>query len=207
VVLQTGFTGINIFSNGPDTITRGVDVVFDFPVSYAYGKIDYTVSATYNATQLTKLPNVLASVPGQPLYDAEAVSDLTSATPRFVANFGALWTFDKLTVNLMEKIYGKASEFQNSTDNPGKALIYYNTQTGVTPITNLDIGYQVMEHFQVNVGATNTFNRFPNKINGDQRLGEANFTYGSNASSSQYPLWSPFGVNGGFYYVKAAFKF
>ena len=200
-------TGVNIFSNGPDTITRGVDVVWDYPVTYDFGKIDYTVSATYNATTLTKLPNFLVDVPGQSLYDAQAVSDLTSANPRFVVNLGGIWSYDKLTVNLLEKVYGKASEYQGTTQTLGHVLTYFNTQTGVTAITNLDIGYQVLEHLTVDVGAVNAFNRFPNKINGDQRLGEGNFDYGSNASSSQYPLWSPFGINGGFYYVKAFFKF
>jgi len=28
-----------------------------------------------------------------------------------------------------------------------------------------------------------------------------------NSAVSQYPLFSPFGINGGFYYVKAAYKF
>jgi iron complex outermembrane receptor protein len=30
---------------------------------------------------------------------------------------------------------------------------------------------------------------------------------GDNAAVQQYPLFSPFGENGGFYYVKASYKF
>ena len=30
---------------------------------------------------------------------------------------------------------------------------------------------------------------------------------GDNAAVTQYPLYSPFGINGGFYYAKAAYKF
>ena len=206
-VIATGFTGINIFANGPDTVTRGVDVVFDYPVTYEFGKIDYSIGATYNVTTLTKLPGSLAAVPGQPLYDAQAVSDLTTASPRYVINLGAIWTFNKLSVNLSEKVYGKSSEFAGTTDTPDSSLQYFNTTIGVTAITNLDIGYQVMERLQVSAGAANLFNRFPNKTNGDQRANESNFTYGNNASSSQYPIFSPYGVNGGFYYVKANFKF
>jgi iron complex outermembrane recepter protein len=205
-VLATGQTGIEIFANGVDTITRGVDLVFDFPVTYDFGKIDYSIGATYNKTQITKLPSGLAAVPGQPLYDAQAVSDLTSASPLYVINLGALWSLNKFTVNLVEKIYGTASEYQGTTNTPDHSLQYFNTTLGVTAITNLDISYQIMEHLQFSVGATNLLNRFPNKINGDQRANEASFIFGSNASSSQYPQWSPFGINGGFYYVKAMFK-
>jgi iron complex outermembrane recepter protein len=199
--------GIEIFSNGPDTVTRGVDLVFDFPQTYNFGKINYSVGATYNATTLTRLPNELSAVPGQPLYDQQAVSDLTTATPRFQINMGALWTLDKLSVNLTEKIYGKASEWQGTAHTPTGTLTFFNTETGITAITNLDISYSVTEHLTLSAGATNLFNRFPNKINGLQRSDESSFVFGNNSSASQYPLWSPFGVDGGFYYVKGAFKF
>jgi iron complex outermembrane recepter protein len=205
--VQVVNTGIDIFSNGPDTITRGVDLVFDYPVTYDFGKLDYSIGATYNKTQITKLPNSLLDVPGQPLYDAQAVSDLTTATPKYVVNLGVIWSYEKLAVNLLEKVYGEASEYQGSTHTPGHALTYFLSETGVTAITNLDVSYHVRDNVSLSVGATNLFNRFPNKINGLQRAGEANFDYGGNASSSQYPLWSPFGVNGGFYYVKASLKF
>src|SRR6266404_1419547 len=39
-VLASGTTGINIFANGIDTRTRGADLVFDFPIDYAFGKVD-----------------------------------------------------------------------------------------------------------------------------------------------------------------------
>ena len=205
-VVATGSTGVNIFANGPDTITHGIDVVFDFPTTYDFGKIDYNISGTYNKTQVTKLPNVIATVPGQPLYDAQAVSDLTSANPLATVNFGIVYTVNNLTIGILEKIYGNTSEYSGSTHTPGHVLTYFNTEIGTTAITNLDIGYQVMDHLSLNIGATNLFNRFPNKTNGDERLGNNNFTYGGNASSSQYPQFSPFGIDGGFYYAKAMFK-
>jgi iron complex outermembrane receptor protein len=55
------------------------------------------------------------------------------------------------------------------------------------------------------VGAQNLFNRFPNKINAIIRDHENRS--GDNAAVAQYPLFSPFGDNGGFYYVKAVYKF
>jgi iron complex outermembrane recepter protein len=205
-VVATGTTGIQIFSNGIDTMTRGIDLVWDYPVTYDFGKIDYSVGATYNKTTVTRLPGGLAAVPDQPLYDQEAVSDLTTANPQYTINFGLLWTYDKLSVNLVEKIYGSASEYQGSVHTPGNVLTYYQTTIGATPITNLDISYQIMDKLSFSIGATNLFNKFPDPVNAEQRAGWSNFTYGGNASSQLYPIWSPFGINGGFYYVKASFK-
>jgi iron complex outermembrane receptor protein len=205
-VLKSGQTGIEIFSNGVDTMTRGADLVFDFPVTYDFGKIDYSVGATYNKTEITKLPSGLAAVPGQPLYDIAAVSDLTTATPLYVINFGALWTYDKLSVNLIEKLYGASSEYEGTTHNPDDKQEYFYTRIGVSPITNLDISYQVRDHVQLSVGATNLFNKFPNLLNAQYRADVSNFKYGSNASASQTADFSPYGINGGFYYIKGTLK-
>ena len=69
----------------------------------------------------------------------------------------------------------------------------------------MDLGFQYTEHLKLSVGGQNLFNRFPNKINGIIR--EHEIAGGDNAGVSQYPIFSPFGINGGFYYVKATYKF
>jgi outer membrane receptor protein involved in Fe transport len=139
-----------------------------------------------------------------------------------------------LSINLLEKVYGPASEYQNDDgDNgptgpggtflptdvpscvkkPGTLFIcpgnfdYFQSRIGVTPITNLDIGYQLKEHLKVSLGAVNLFNKFPGRLNAQQLSHTNSFSYGDNAGVTQYPVFSPFGINGGFYYVKAQYKF
>ena len=205
-VVATGTTGVNVFANGIDTSTEGADLAFNFAQVYDFGKIDYTVAATYNNTRITKNPGPPALLAGATLYDATALSDLKNANPKYIVNLGALYTYNKVTVNLLEKVYGPASEYENDDgDNPTGTPIYFKSSIGVTPITNLDIGYQVREHFKIDIGALNLTNRFPNKLNGNLRTNEDNYAYGDNAGVIQYPGFSPFGINGGFYYVKAAF--
>jgi iron complex outermembrane receptor protein len=231
-VLATGTTGINIFANGIDTRTRGADLVFDFPQEYTFGKIVYSIGATYNDTTITKYastPPLLAG--GTPatneLYDPEAYSDLTTATPKYVINLGALYTTDKLSVDLVEKIYGPSSEYENDDgDNGGTGpgtfpactpkggtficpggFDYFQSKIGVQPITNLDVGYKMTEHVKFSVGAINLFNKFPGKLNATLRAHEDSFAYGDNAGVTQYPTFSPFGINGGFYYVKGTYTF
>jgi iron complex outermembrane receptor protein len=205
-VLQTGSYGINIFANGIDTRTRGADLVFDFPYEYNFGKIDWSIGATYNKTTITKYATTPAALSPNVLYDQEAYSQLTTATPLYVINLGALLTMDKLMVNLVEKIYGETSDYQNDDgDGPTGTFEYFKNRIGVTAITNLDVGYQFTDHLKLSVGAQNLFNRFPNKINGTI-LSRENAAR-DNAAVNQYPIFSPFGINGGFYYVKALYKF
>lgn len=129
-----------------------------------------------------------------------------SATPRYLINLGALLTMEKLTVNLVEKIYGPSSDYENDDgDNPSFNFEFFKDQIGVTPITNLDVAYQFTDHLELSAGAINLFNRFPNKVNAT--ILERENAYVDVTATVQYPVFSPFGINGGFYYVKAAYRF
>jgi iron complex outermembrane recepter protein len=231
-VLASGSTGVNVFANGIDTRTRGADLVFDFPVDYGFAKVDWSIGATYNDTTITKYattpPALAATVGGlatNELYDPTAYSDLTTASPKYIINLGALFTMGKLSVNLLEKVYGPASEYQNDDGDNGKGGIpacvpkpgtlficpggfdYFQSRIGVTPITNLDIAYQMKEHLKFSIGAINLLNRFPGRLNAEQLAHTNNFAFGDNAGVTQYPVFSPFGINGGFYYVKGSYTF
>jgi iron complex outermembrane recepter protein len=126
IVAATGTTGINVFANGIDTRTRGADLVFDFPVDYAFAKVNWSIGATYTDTTITKFASTPAALagnvnglPANELYDPEAYSDLTTANPKFVINLGALMTLGDWTVNLVEKIYGPSSEYENDDGDNG----------------------------------------------------------------------------------------
>jgi iron complex outermembrane recepter protein len=222
-IVQSGLTGINIFANGIDTRTRGADLTFDFPVDYGLAGVVWSVGATYNTTTVTKIPVTPAALAGQPLYDPESISDLTTATPKFIANLGALITVNKLTINLQEKLYGPSSDYENDDgDNGGTgpgtfqvcpsgpctgSLAYYRNEIGFTPITNLDVSYQFLDHLRLAVGALNLFDRFPPQLNSTLAAHGNSFAYGDNFAVSKYPQFSPIGINGGFYYLKATLTF
>jgi iron complex outermembrane recepter protein len=201
-----GSYGINVFANGIDTRTDGADLVFNFPFDYGFGKINWSVSAAWDTTSITKRAATPAALAGATLYDVEAYSELQTASPKYVVNLGALLSMDKLSINLVEKIYGPSADYENDDgDNPTNANEYFRDQIGVTAITNLDVGFQFTEGLRLSIGAQNLFNRFPNKLNSNI-LGHE-LAAGDNAAVDQYPIFSPFGINGGFYYVKAAYRF
>jgi iron complex outermembrane receptor protein len=164
------------------------------------------VSAAYDTTTITKRAATPGALAGATLYDVEAYSELQTASPKYVVNLGALLIMDKLTANLVEKVYGPSADWENDDgDNPSGNFLYFKDQIGVTLITNLDVGYQFTEALKLSISAQNLFNRFPNKLNSNI-LNHENAA-SDNAAVSQYPIFSPFGINGGFYYVKAAYKF
>lgn len=209
-VLATGSYGVNIFANGIDTRTDGADLVFNFPFEYNFGNIVYSIGSNMNTTSITKRPAAPASLAGAVLYDQEAYSELTTASPKFVVNLGALLTMDKFSVDLVEKIIGPTSDFeQDGGDNASGTPTYFKNQQGTTLLTNLDIGYHFNEHLKLSVGAQNLFNRFPNQLNSTllHNYNTYGGALGDPSGVEHYPFFSPFGINGGYYYVNALYKF
>jgi iron complex outermembrane receptor protein len=198
--------GINVFLNGADTRTRGADLAFDLPVDYKFGHIDWSLGATYAATTLTNLAAGTPQLDGQPFFDATAISDLITAAPRFAFNLGSLWTLGKLTVNLREQIFGPSNEWQiDFEDTNGHSPAYYNTRIGVSAITNLNLSFQANKHLKLEIGANNLFNRYPNQTN-STLLYYFRRAFDS-AAVFIYPGFSPYGFDGGYYYVRAGCRF
>jgi iron complex outermembrane receptor protein len=208
-VIKNGSYGINVFANGTDTKTQGADLVFQLPYDYSFGKINWSVAANYNKTTITKEAATPASLAGATLYDQQAYSYLTDASPKYVIDLGATLILDKLTVNLHEKIYGPTSGYDQDNGDATGTSQYFNNEIGATPITNLDIAYQFTDHLKLSMGAQNLLNKFPPLRNSQTLYNERFGAVGGpdNAAVEQYPIFTPWGNNGGFYYVKAQYKF
>jgi iron complex outermembrane receptor protein len=194
-------TGINIFTNGINTRTRGLEFVTTLNSNYgSYGRVDWSVAANFNKTDVIKINQAPVQLQPQTLLDATAISDIETASPRVRVNLGALWRFGAWTINAREAFYGKSSELQSSD-----GATYYETEVKPTAITDLEVSYQVNKAWTVSVGANNLFNQYPNHINDALRAEQrANL---DNAAVTQYPSFSPFGINGGYYYARVGFKF
>jgi len=216
-VLATGTTGVNLFANGVDTRTRGVDFTLSSPQDYAFGHIDYTIGGSYNYTVATRVAGGTAEIGGQPLFDAQAITALTDQSPRVTVNLGARYTVSQYYADLHEIIYGKSSSCDNPDSDTSKTpygtpcatyaggLYYYEDHIGSVAITNLELGVNLMERLTLAIGANNLFNRYPNQVNSANVAVEAaNF---DNAAVEKYPPFSPFGIDGGFYYARVHFKF
>jgi len=135
------------------------------------------------------------------LLDATAISDIETASPKMRVNLGALWRIGAWTVNLREAIYGKSSEMQS----PDGGANYFKTEIGVLAVTDLEVSYRLSNAWTLAVGANNLLNKYPSGINPEVlRIQRENL---DNAAVTIYPSFSPIGINGGYYYARANFRF
>jgi iron complex outermembrane receptor protein len=192
-------TGINIFANGLDTRTRGADLAVTYFTELSSGRIDWSLGANYNETDVVKINPTPAPLAPQALFNRTAISDLETASPKYRTVLGALWTYDRFSVNLRETLYGSSSRLQSQDGGT-----YYKVSIGATPITDLEIAYQAAS-LKLSIGANNVFNRYPDKVN--PALVAVYRAAGSTSAVQQYPSFSPFGINGGYYYGRLIYSF
>ena len=193
------FKGISIFTNGLDTRTRGVEFVATYPGQYGFGRVDWSFAANYNETEITSIAPSPAQLVPQTFFDPTAISNLEDAAPKYRGVLTAAWSRDRFSATLRETLYGPSSQLESPDGG-----VYYETELAATPITDLELSYS-MPSVRLTVGANNLFNRYPSGVNED--LQAAYRAQVSNSAVTIYPTFSPFGINGGYYYAKAAFTF
>jgi iron complex outermembrane receptor protein len=199
-VQATGNTGINIFANGINTRTRGADLVMSYLSAMDWGSVNWSLGGTFTKTEVTKVRATPPELAGQKLFDAEALSNLEDTAPDYVLNLGALIKAGPFSINVREVLYGK-SELVQTYYGSGE----YPTRIKATPITNLDVSWSATDALSFTVGAQNLFNEYPEGVNED--LLEIYRADNDNSAVAIYPPFSPFGINGGYYYGKVTYKF
>lgn len=197
-----------LFTNGVDTRTRGVDFVADYLLDLAgYGTLDWSLKANYNETKVLSVRATPAQLAAQGLtvLDPTAFAGLSSAQPNYTINLGARWASGPIGIGVREIVHDTNAVVNGDNGaTTGSTVTYYTSHSGVIPITNVDVGYDVRKSLKLSVGAENVFNRYPGKLNAG--LIGAYQKAGYSFAAQQYTN-GPIGINGGYYYLKAAYTF
>ncbi len=209
-----GGISVQSFVNGVKMRTRGIDLVANYAMDLNdWGKLDLTYTANYNANKvlsINALPSALYSSSINPdltsLIDTSSVVELEHSTPRFRGTLNAFWSLGKFTANLRESYYSEVYAFETARAGPNAGnLIKVPVKQAF--LTDLELGYQIATPIKLTIGANNLFNKYPSERskslirNTELANGERGY------STSKYPLFSPFGINGGYYYARVNVTF
>lgn len=175
---------VNYFTNGFDTRTTGFDFVTNYRTNLAGGSLNLTLAYNYNKS---KVPNFDPSVisPAQRF-------NISNLPPKHRANLSANWQIGDFSINARENYY---SSWANQLEYPGQRF-------GAKFVTDLDISYTIADRYTLTLGANNLFDAYPDKI-APSTVNPIYALTGSLADGQVYPRsGGPFGINGGFYYVR-----
>lgn len=201
VLEDVPFSGVNVFNNGVDSRTRGADFVLSWGGSLAAGNFNGSLAANYNRTQVTRIkatPAALAAS-GQSLLDVVAISTLEEASPRFKTILTGTYAQGPLSLRLRNTLYGQSSRIGDFGDGTR-----YVDRTGMKLITDLDLSWRVARHVTLSASANNLFNVFPDRLNAAVLAATA---AAGNPAVEIYPNFSPFGINGGYYFARLGVDF
>ncbi|WP_240002436.1 TonB-dependent receptor plug domain-containing protein [Oleisolibacter albus] len=171
---------VNYFTNAFDTRTQGVDLVLRTDFDVADGTLDLTLAGNYNRTKVIKRDE---SVIGD-----DRKADLEKQLPRWRGNLTATYTLGPVSVLGRGSYYGKWTDTANYAKTFGSEIIF-----------DLEASYTFAEMYTLTLGAQNLFDTYPDKVN--------KATDGTYSVGQVYPDTSPFGYNGGMYYVKLGVSF
>jgi iron complex outermembrane recepter protein len=177
------------YTNGVNTRTQGADVTIDY-LSFIgdEGRINWLAAANFNSVVITREEASAGLTP-------DVLSEIQNATPKNKIILQAIYTQDPFSVTVRETRFGQVSE-TIADGYTGGAPFTYNKQSPKW-ITDLEGSYKITPELTFTVGADNVFDKYATHTSAYVRYQNA----------EQYILTSPFGIDGGFYYVRASYKF
>jgi iron complex outermembrane recepter protein len=225
-VLQRGQLAIQTFTNGIDTRTWGLEFAARYPVMLEFGKLDLSVGANYNRTNVTK--NKLGA-----LFSPTSQQIIENSSPDFKGNVSALFTSGGFAANVRVNYYSKTNQYVQpnaacsagtgacSAITPLAAPIlladgqrYYNAEVKPAAIVDLEFSYDLTKFANIAIGANNLFDKKPETPPLVANYNAASWPttgvspYINNNGSLNAPFnFGPYGTNGGYYYARLKLDF
>ena len=173
------FTSVRFFSNQQTVEASGIDLVATLPFDLGEGDSTLTVVANWSDVELTA-------------FDPDFTSDnrrLQIERGRPDSRFTATWTHLQGAWRFMARVryYG---EFYDAPTNDASVAFYPDPAT----LFDFEAAYEVSDSITVIGGVQNAFDEYPMTNPHGEVAGLI------------YPEHSPFGFNGGFYYLRATWN-
>ncbi len=177
----SSFTEVSFFTNDFDTTTEGVDVVANYSMDMMGGETKYSLAYNWTSTEVD-----------------EASDNISAARIRMLENNlpAVRWSFTTTHENGDWRFLGRVNYFGSIfEDHLDSNLPIDKISSEVT--LDLEAAYAFNDHFEIAVGAKNALDEYPDE----------NTLYDTEVAGAQYPVTSPIGINGGFYYVRGIYNF
>ncbi|HEX8154659.1 MAG TPA: TonB-dependent receptor, partial [Thermoanaerobaculia bacterium] len=193
-----GATAARFFTNAIDTETNGYDVVGNYQHSLLGGRVDLSAAYSNNETEVVgtvATPSQLTGL-GEVLFDRIERRRVECGQPHENVRLMQSWARSGWTATARESRYGEYCSF---TILPADDQVY-----GAEWVADLELAYK-WKQYTFAAGAENLLDTFPDRNMVRNATGA--FTAQSNNGIFTYPINTPFGMNGRFYYTRVGYQF
>lgn len=173
---------VQFFTNTFDTQTEGVDIVATYNRDFgSLGSTDFTLAYNYNSTEVTKIDDPA-------IINAERELEIEGSIPKHTAVFTTVYNKGPFNGLIRLNYYDKWTDRNGGiTEEFSGALL-----------ADIEASYTFKDRYKVAVGATNLFDKYP------EELGS---TFLQQGFGIVYPFSTPYGYNGGSYYLRLTAEF
>ncbi|KKO50477.1 TonB-dependent receptor [Arsukibacterium sp. MJ3] len=189
---------VSFFTNDFDTTTQGIDLVANYAMNLFNGRSTFSVAYNWNETTVDRITTPPQG--RQPITGPDKVSRLENDLPNHRATFSLNQSWDDWSFFARANYYGEYQgvhvDWVGSPAEPGTEI---NASAKIT--FDAEVSYFITDNVMLAVGAQNLFDVEPEKL----MLGQAGVA--NNEFGGKYYETSPMGINGGYYYVRASYKF
>jgi len=187
--------------NGVDSRTDGIDLVSELHSDYGrFGQVRWSALYSYNRTTIRDIKESgAAALLGRNYvtFGHQAQTDLTEGSPRDKLVLGSNWRVGDFITDLQLTRYGKYTEAGTTAA--------ADKQFSAKWITDLDISYLITDNLSAAIGANNLFGVRPDKQS--PNLVQTNLAGNPTEINNldEYGAFSPYGLNGAFYYARLSY--
>ena len=179
VVNVDSINGVSFFTNDFDTTTQGVDVVVTYPLTLAGSNSSINFAYNWTETSVEEYSNITGEF---------KMKRLEESLPehRATLTLDKQWQYFSMfaRINYFGKYFAVHADWEEASE-----------MVGSDATLDLDLAYQVDRHLSLHLGGKNILNSYPEKVSPEANLG------------AKYYETSPYGFNGGFFYLKAVYRY
>ncbi len=183
----TSFTSVRFFTNQQDVKASGVDVVASVPFDIGDGVTNLQLAANFSSIELTRFnPDFTGESRRLQIEEGRPGSRIT----------GTL-THSQGSWRVMGRLRYYGEYYDDPTNSGGLPPAGNAFYPGASTLFDFEAAFDVNDSVSVLVGLQNAFDAYPD-INPSGQNGEV--------AGLIYPESSPFGFNGGYYYMRATWR-
>jgi len=203
----TNVSGLQYFTNGLDTRTRGLDITGTLRMNAGVGTIDWTAMANYTKTAITHLDPRPAVFNGTPstvggIIDSVTYIAITEERPDWRATLTGEYNLGRVHALARAAYYGKFSSAQ-----PGFCDLC-RERYGAKTLFDAEVGYRFAS-VDLAVGLRNLFDTYPDKPSSQvivDSFNDRSMDFNNNFGTFPWAAASPFGYNGRYLYARAEMR-
>ncbi len=179
---------VGFFVNDFDTTTTGLDLVASVDTEHFGGETSYALAVNFNDTEVDDFtPGIITEA---------RIKKLEESLPKTKGFFSVNHQRGIWHINARLNYYGSFYEDHLDSDvvsaEDGGLPIYEGSAFTV----DLETGWDFDSGLYFRIGAQNLFDKVPDDN-----------PWGAAVAGAQYPVHTPYGFNGGFYYARVGWKF